>query len=62
MKGNSDRLDYSNDYKPKRIKTCIGQLDLPVPQTRGSDFYPNCLDKGLCSERALNIVLSYRCM
>jgi len=29
-----------------------------VPQTRDSDFYPNCLDKGLRSERALNIALS----
>ena len=29
-----------------------------MPQTRDSDFYPNCLDKGLRSERALNIALS----
>jgi transposase-like protein len=55
---NSDRLDYANGYKPKRVKTRIGQLDLSIPQTRDSDFYPNCLDKGLRSERALNIALS----
>jgi transposase-like protein len=36
----------------------IGLLDLSVPQTRDSDFYPNCLDKGLRSERALSIALS----
>ena len=54
----NNRLDYANGYKPKRVKTRIGQLDLSVPQTRGSDFYPNCLDKGLRSERALNIALS----
>jgi len=35
---NSDRLDYANGYKPKRVKTRIGQLDLSVPQTRDSDF------------------------
>jgi transposase-like protein len=54
----NNRLDYANGYKPKRVKTRIGQLDLSVPQTRDSDFYPNCLDKGLRSERALNIALS----
>ena len=53
----NDRLDYANGYKPKRVKTRIGQLDLSVPQTRGSDFYPNCLEKGLRSERALSIAL-----
>jgi transposase-like protein len=30
---------------------------LSIPQTRSSDFYPNCLEKGLRSERALNIAL-----
>jgi len=54
----NNRLDYANGYKPKRIKTRIGELDLSVPQTRNSDFYPNCLEKGLRSERALNIALS----
>ncbi|CAC9999792.1 transposase [Bathymodiolus azoricus thioautotrophic gill symbiont] len=51
-------MDYTNGYKPKRIKTRIGQLDLSVPQTRDSGFYPNCLEKGLRSERALSIALS----
>ena len=55
---NNERLDYANGYKPKRVKTHIGQLDLSVPQARDSDFYPNCLDKGLRSERVLNIALS----
>ncbi len=54
----NNRIDYANGYKSKRIKTCIGELDLSVPQTRSSDFYPNCLEKGLRSERALNITLS----
>jgi hypothetical protein len=25
---NSNHLDYANDYKPKRVKTYIGNLDL----------------------------------
>jgi transposase-like protein len=36
----SDRLDYTNGYQPKRVKTRIGGSDLAVPQTRKSDFYP----------------------
>lgn len=55
---NNNRLDYANGYKPKRVKTRLGELALSVPQTRSSDFYPNCLEKGLRSERALNIALS----
>jgi transposase-like protein len=39
------------------VKTCIGQLDLSIPQTRDSGFYPNCLEKGLRSERTLSIAL-----
>ena len=54
---NNERLDYANGYKPKRVKTRIGNLDLSIPQTRDSDFYPNCLEKGLRSERALSIAL-----
>ena len=54
------RMDYANGYQPKRVKTRIGELNLSVPQARNSDFYPNCLEKGLRSERALNIALSER--
>jgi hypothetical protein len=38
-----DRIDYANGFKPKRIKTRIGELDLSIPQTRSSDFYPSYL-------------------
>ncbi len=53
----SDRLDDANGYKPKRVKTRIGDLDLSVPQTRHDAFYPHCLEKGLRSERALSVAL-----
>jgi len=53
----SDRLGYANGYKSKCVKTRIGELVLSIPQTRNSDFYPHCLEKGLRSERALSIAL-----
>lgn len=52
------RLDYANGFKPKTVNTRLGALELKVPQTRSSNFYPNCLEKGLRSERALTISLA----
>jgi transposase-like protein len=54
----ANRKDYANGYKPKTVKTRIGSLNLSIPQTRKSDFYPNCLEKGLRSEKAFNIALA----
>jgi transposase-like protein len=31
------------DLKYKTIQTCLGKLELQVPQTRGIAFYPQCL-------------------
>lgn len=53
-----NRLDYANGFKPKTVNTRLGALELKVPQTRNSNFYPNCLDKGMRSERALTISLA----
>ena len=53
-----NRIDYANGFKPKTIKTRCGKLSLHIPQTRQSDFYPNCLEKGLRSERALMCAIS----
>lgn len=52
------RQDYSNGFKPKTVKTKVGELLLRVPQVRSSDFYPCCLEKGIRSERALKIALA----
>ncbi len=35
------------------MKTRLGMLPLKVPQTRDSEFYPQSLERGLRSERAL---------
>lgn len=48
-----DRRGYANGYKAKTVKTRLGQLPLRVPQTRDGEFYPQSLEKGLRSERAL---------
>jgi len=53
-----DRKDYANGYKPKRLKTRVGTLDLQVPQVREGDFYPSFLEKGIRSERALKATLA----
>lgn len=53
-----DRRDYSNGFKPKRLRTRVGQLDLLIPQVRNSDFYPQSLERGTRSERALKLSLA----
>jgi len=53
-----DREGYSNGFKPKTVKTRIGELELSVPQTRDSQFYPKSLEKGIRSERALKLSLA----
>ncbi len=53
------RKGYANGYKPKTVKSRIGELALQVPQVRGPvQFYPNALEKGLRSERALKLAMA----
>lgn len=57
------RIGHANGFKPKTVKTRIGALELSAPQVReqgenGERFYPSALEKGLRSERALNISLA----
>lgn len=47
------RTGHANGFKDKTLKTRLGELSLKVPQTRDSEFYPQSLEKGLRSERAL---------
>ena len=53
-----NRRGYANGFKGKKLKTRVGQLNLKIPQTRDSDFYPTCLEKGIRSERALLLSLA----
>ena len=52
------RRSYANGFKPKRMRTRVGELALQVPQTRDSQFYPSVLEKGMRCERALQLVLA----
>lgn len=54
----SQRNGYANGYKPKKVKTRLGELHFEVPQVRDCDFYPGALEKGLRSERALTMTLA----
>jgi len=53
-----ERVDYANGFKPKSVQTRIGKVELSVPQVRESGFYPNSLEKGLRSERALKAAVA----
>jgi transposase-like protein len=53
-----DRRDYANGYKPKTVKTRMGEIQFAVPQVRQGDFYPDALEKGLRSERALTLAMA----
>ncbi len=55
---NPKREGYANGYKDKTVKTRIGQINLQVPQVRECDFYPQSLEKGMRSERALRLALA----
>lgn len=48
-----NRRSYANGFKDKTVRTRLGELPLKVPQTRDCEFYPQSLEKGLRSERAL---------
>jgi putative transposase len=52
------RHGQANGFKPKRLKTRIGQLRLAVPQVRGAKFYPQALERGSRSEKALRLALA----
>jgi putative transposase len=53
-----ERRGYANGFKPKTLHTRLGAIDLQVPQTRGVEFYPSALEKGVRSERALKLAVA----
>lgn len=53
-----DRKGHANGFKPKTVKTRMGEITFAVPQVREGGFYPSALEKGLRSERALTITLA----
>jgi putative transposase len=53
-----ERQGHANGYKPKTVQTRVGEITLAVPQVREGGFYPEALEKGLRSERALILALA----
>ena len=52
------RQGHSNGYKPKTVKTRLGEINFDIPQVREGGFYPQALEKGLRIERALTMTLA----
>ena len=40
------RRGYANGFKPKRVNSRLGRLNLQVPQTRDVEFYPAAFERG----------------
>jgi len=54
----AERQGHANGYKPKTMRTRVGEITFAVPQVREGGFYPQALEKGLRSERALTLALA----
>lgn len=59
---NEDRRGYANGFKPKRVKSRLGELELSIPKVRATNelesFYPRALERGERSERALKLAVA----
>ena len=53
-----ERQGHANGFKPKTVATRMGKVTMAIPQVRDCDFYPNSLEKGIRSERALKLALA----
>jgi putative transposase len=57
-----ERRGHANGFKSKSVKTRVGTLGLQVPQVRdvedGASFYPQSLERGQRSERALRLAIA----
>ena len=58
----SERRGHANGFKNKSVKTRVGSIDLQIPQVRGVEdgatFYPQSLERGQRSERALRLAIA----
>jgi len=54
----AERRGHANGFKPKTVDTRLGDITFAIPQVREGGFYPQALEKGLRSERALTLALA----
>lgn len=52
------RQGYANGFKPKTLQTRVGPVQVEIPQVRGMAFYPQALERGVRSERALKLAIA----
>jgi len=52
------RTGHANGFKDKTLATRVGQVTVSVPQVREGGFYPQALERGARSERALKLALA----
>lgn len=52
------RQGYANGFKDKTLKTRLGEVTVQIPQTRGVPFYPQSLERGCRSEKALKLAIA----
>lgn len=55
---NNNRTGHANGYKPKKLQTGFGELNLEIPQVRGLGFYPQSIEKGSRSEKSLKLAIA----
>ena len=53
-----ERQGHGNGFKPKTVSTRMGEITVDIPQVREGGFYPEALEKGQRSERALTLTLA----
>src|SRR5579864_2962097 len=53
-----ERVAHANGFKDKTLTTRMGKITFAIPQVREGGFYPESLEKGLRSERALKLALA----
>jgi len=53
-----ERRGHAKGFKTKGVKTRVGDNTFAIPQVREGGFYPEALEKGLRSERALMLTLA----
>jgi len=51
-------IGHANGYKAKTLQTRMGSMTVEIPQVRGLSFYPQSLEKGCRSERALKLAIA----
>ena len=54
----SRRRDHANGFKDKTVSTRVGKLKLKIPQVRNLSFYPQSLQRGCRSEKALKLAIA----